>query len=80
MRISITKCRFSDVYSLCSLLLIFFFCHETGHGKIETMGALTISGLLLATGGGIAWSAVDTLQAWARYSFISHFRIPWNPY
>jgi len=50
--------------SLCSLLLIFFIYHDTGHGKIETMGALTISGLLLATGGGIAWSAVDTLQAW----------------
>lgn len=55
-----------------SPLLNVFFCHDTGHGKIETMGALTISGLLLATGGGIAWSAVDTLQAWASILYFSH--------
>ncbi|KAG0587956.1 hypothetical protein KC19_2G204300 [Ceratodon purpureus] len=36
--------------------------HPYGHGKIETMGALSISALLLATGGGIAWSAIDALQ------------------
>lgn len=38
--------------------------YDTGHGKIETMGALTISSLLLVTGGGIAWHAAETLQAW----------------
>lgn len=36
--------------------------HPYGYGKIETMGALSISTLLLLTGGGIAWNAVDTLQ------------------
>lgn len=34
-----------------------------GHGKIETMGALAISSLLLVTGGGIAWHAIETIQA-----------------
>lgn len=37
--------------------------HPYGHGKIETMGALSISTLLLVTGGGIAWTAIDILQA-----------------
>jgi divalent metal cation (Fe/Co/Zn/Cd) transporter len=37
--------------------------HPYGHGKIETMGALTISSLLLVTGGGIAWHAIETIQA-----------------
>jgi len=37
--------------------------HPYGHGKIETMGALTISSLLLVTGGGIAWHALETIQA-----------------
>ncbi|KAG0504452.1 hypothetical protein KC19_N030100, partial [Ceratodon purpureus] len=32
------------------------------HGKIETMGAMGISTLLLVTGGGIAWTAIDVLQ------------------
>ncbi|KAG0602055.1 hypothetical protein M758_11G156800 [Ceratodon purpureus] len=36
--------------------------HPYGHGKIETMGAMGISTLLLVTGGGIAWTAIDVLQ------------------
>nr|XP_010938443.1 metal tolerance protein 2 [Elaeis guineensis] len=36
--------------------------HPYGHGKFETLGALGISGMLLATAGGIAWHAVDLLQ------------------
>ncbi|GLJ44610.1 hypothetical protein SUGI_0937610 [Cryptomeria japonica] len=36
--------------------------HPYGHGKFETVGALGISLMLLATGGGIAWHAVDVLQ------------------
>ncbi|KAI9080419.1 hypothetical protein K1719_037813 [Acacia pycnantha] len=35
--------------------------HPYGHGKFETLGALGISGMLLATGGGIAWHAIDIL-------------------
>ncbi|XP_073139346.1 metal tolerance protein 2 [Henckelia pumila] len=35
--------------------------HPYGHGKFETLGALTISGVLLATAGGIAWHAFDVL-------------------
>ncbi|CAK9860253.1 unnamed protein product [Sphagnum jensenii] len=40
--------------------------HPYGHGKIETMGALTISSLLLVTGGGIAWHAIETIQAFVQ--------------
>ncbi|RDX63686.1 Metal tolerance protein C1 [Mucuna pruriens] len=36
--------------------------HPYGHGKFETLGALGISCVLLATGGGIAWHAVDLLM------------------
>lgn len=36
--------------------------HPYGHGKIETLGALGISLMLLATGGGIAWHALDVFQ------------------
>lgn len=36
--------------------------HPYGHGKFETLGALGISGMLLASAGGIAWHAVDVLQ------------------
>ncbi|KAL2636041.1 hypothetical protein R1flu_007520 [Riccia fluitans] len=39
--------------------------HPYGHGKFETVGALCISGVLMLTGGGIAWHAVETLQAYA---------------
>ncbi|KAL0419999.1 UNVERIFIED_CONTAM: Metal tolerance protein C1 [Sesamum radiatum] len=35
--------------------------HPYGHGKFETLGALGISGVLLATAGGIAWHALDIL-------------------
>ncbi|KAL0435852.1 UNVERIFIED_CONTAM: Metal tolerance protein C1 [Sesamum radiatum] len=35
--------------------------HPYGHGKFETLGALGISGVLLATAGGIAWHALDVL-------------------
>lgn len=34
---------------------------RSGHGKFETLGALAISGVLLATAGGIAWHAFDVL-------------------
>lgn len=33
----------------------------SGHGKFETLGALGISSMLLATAGGIAWHALDLL-------------------
>ncbi|KAL3531441.1 hypothetical protein ACH5RR_010763 [Cinchona calisaya] len=33
--------------------------HPYGHGKFETLGALGISGMLLATAGGIGWHAMD---------------------
>uniref|UniRef100_A0A803NQI7 Cation efflux protein cytoplasmic domain-containing protein n=3 Tax=Cannabis sativa TaxID=3483 RepID=A0A803NQI7_CANSA len=36
--------------------------HPYGHGKFETLGALGISCMLLATGGGIAWHALDLLH------------------
>eukprot|EP01018_Ginkgo_biloba_P017496 Gb_14214 [translate_table: standard] len=36
--------------------------HPYGHGKFETVGALGISLMLLATGSGIAWHAVEVLQ------------------
>ncbi|MCO5568470.1 hypothetical protein L7F22_022169 [Adiantum nelumboides] len=36
--------------------------HPYGHGKFETLGALTISSMLLLTGGGIAWHAFEILQ------------------
>ncbi|XP_010545030.1 PREDICTED: metal tolerance protein C1 [Tarenaya hassleriana] len=35
--------------------------HPYGHGKFETLGALGISGMLLATGCGIAWHALELL-------------------
>ncbi|KAF2298507.1 hypothetical protein GH714_023864 [Hevea brasiliensis] len=35
--------------------------HPYGHGKFESLGALGISCMLLATAGGIAWHAVDLL-------------------
>ncbi|XP_060179936.1 metal tolerance protein 2 isoform X1 [Lycium barbarum] len=35
--------------------------HPYGHGKFETLGALGISGMLLATAGGIGWHALDVL-------------------
>ncbi|XP_021906855.1 metal tolerance protein 2 isoform X2 [Carica papaya] len=35
--------------------------HPYGHGKFETLGALGISFMLLATAGGIAWHALDLL-------------------
>eukprot|EP00850_Spirogloea_muscicola_P019914 SM000202S05885 [mRNA] locus=s202:145974:148769:+ [translate_table: standard] len=37
--------------------------HPYGHGKFETVGALAVSATLLATGSGIAWHAVEVLQA-----------------
>lgn len=41
-----------------------------GHGKFETLGALGISCMLLATAGGIAWHALDLLLVWyVSYSF-----------
>jgi hypothetical protein len=42
-------------------MIIFIFRCISGHGKFETLGALGISCMLLATGGGIAWHAVDLL-------------------
>ncbi|KFK37536.1 hypothetical protein AALP_AA4G269800 [Arabis alpina] len=37
--------------------------HPYGHGKFETLGALGISGMLLATGCGIGFHALDLLSA-----------------
>ncbi|KAL2535314.1 Metal tolerance protein C1 [Forsythia ovata] len=40
--------------------------HPYGHGKFETLGALGISTMLLATAGGIAWHALDILaEIWS---------------
>lgn len=47
-----------------SCMIIFLLHHISGHGKFETLGALGISGMLLLTGGGIAWHAVDILMVW----------------
>ncbi|KAL3644791.1 hypothetical protein CASFOL_009971 [Castilleja foliolosa] len=45
--------------------------HPYGHGKFETLGALAISGVLLATSGGIAWHALDMLmEIWSAASEI----------
>jgi len=35
--------------------------HPYGHGKIETMGTLVIGLILLIVGGGIGWSAINSL-------------------
>jgi len=43
-------------------MVIFLWFLISGHGKFETIGALGISCMLLATGGGIAWHAVDLLM------------------
>ncbi len=37
--------------------------HPYGHGKFESMGALAISGILVATGAGVAWHAFQSLEA-----------------
>lgn len=68
-KVSLQLARLSGVYFKLLALKSSLY-HDAGHGKIETMGALSISALLLVTGGGIAWSSIDTLQAWARYRFI----------
>ena len=36
--------------------------HPYGHGKFESLGALIISGLLVATGVGIGWHAIENMQ------------------
>ncbi|KAG2402892.1 Metal tolerance protein [Vigna angularis] len=54
---SVLYCKFS-----VSLMVIFLWFLISGHGKFETIGALGISCMLLATGGGIAWHAVDLLM------------------
>ena len=36
--------------------------HPYGHGKFESLGALIISGLLVATGLGIGWHAIENMQ------------------
>ncbi|KAL8167749.1 hypothetical protein V2J09_009248 [Rumex salicifolius] len=36
--------------------------HPYGHGKFETLGALGISCMLVATAGGIGWHAIDVLM------------------
>jgi hypothetical protein len=55
------SCWFSFGTSFQTATLSIVYC--PGHGKIETMGALAISSLLLVTGGGIAWHAIETIQA-----------------
>ncbi|KAH0738726.1 hypothetical protein KY290_037431 [Solanum tuberosum] len=43
--------------------------HPCGHGKYETLRALGISGVLLATAGGIGWHALDVfLGLWSAAS------------
>ncbi|GAQ86100.1 cation efflux family protein [Klebsormidium nitens] len=37
--------------------------HPYGHGKYESLGAFGVSVLLIATGAGIAWNALEALQA-----------------
>lgn len=49
---------FSTLYFTISLFPLLLF---PGHGKFETLGALGISCMLLATAGGIAWHAFDLL-------------------
>lgn len=49
---------FCSVWLMEGLLL----CACPGHGKFESIGALGISGMLLLTGGGIAWHALESLQ------------------
>lgn len=51
-----------DFKRFLSFMIIFLFHCISGHGKFETLGALGISCMLLATGGGIAWHAVDILM------------------
>jgi len=36
--------------------------HPYGHGKFESLGALIISGLLVGTGVGIGWHAIENMQ------------------
>lgn len=53
-------CEFAARLGFEFLVLILLF-HLSGHGKFETLGALGISAMLLATAGGIAWHAMDVL-------------------
>ena len=46
----------------CFAVKFVSFSSFPGHGKFETLGALGISCMLLATAGGIAWHAFDLLQ------------------
>ena len=39
-------------------------CHKYGHGKFETLSAMLLGVVLLATAGGIMWSGVDKLIAY----------------
>ncbi len=55
-------------------MIIFLFHCISGHGKFETLGALGISCMLLATGGGIAWHAVDILMVCKfKLQYLCHF-------
>lgn len=59
------------------LYYIHTFLLSAGHGKFETLGALGISAMLLATGCGIAWHAVHLLFVctlfYTHHSLISSF-------
>jgi len=37
--------------------------HPFGHGKFEAIGSMTIAATLVATAGGIGWSAIGTIQS-----------------
>lgn len=37
--------------------------HQYGHGKFDSLGALGVSAILVATGGGIGWQAVSSVQS-----------------
>jgi cation diffusion facilitator family transporter len=39
-------------------------CHKYGHGKFETLSAMLLGFVLLATAGGIMWSGVNKLTAY----------------
>lgn len=78
----------SSLLSLCAGFIYNCFLVSLvfpGHGKFETLGALGISCMLLATAGGIAWHALDLLlvsvtftlyliKEW--YSYVVTLRFP----
>lgn len=56
------------------LVSLSFIIFPPGHGKFETLGALGISTMLLATAGGIAWHTLDLLLVYLQLLFNLVFR------